>query len=104
MKETVSRHWSAQGALKTPRRRDDLRASELDGEVVLFDPPSEKTYHFNATAYAVWQQCEGAVTVAQMAHRLTDRYDVDYDTALDHVEQLVALFAESQLLQPEPDS
>jgi hypothetical protein len=80
-----------------PLRRDDVDVVELDGEVVFSDPVDGQTYHLNGTAYAVWQRCDGRTTTRQIAEALTAEYDVDFDTALDDVEQLVAFFARTAL-------
>ncbi len=70
----------------------------LDGEAVLFDPVNGSTYRLNQTALEVWRCCDGRATVEEIAQRQTEFYDVEYDTALDYVEQVLALFVESKLL------
>lgn len=94
-------HWSTRTAWCLPQRRVDVQANEMDGEVVLFDPRDGRTYHFNETAFLVWNQCDGGTSIEQMGRTLTERYDTAYDTAVDHVDQLVTVFAETGLLDPE---
>jgi hypothetical protein len=48
-------------------------------------------------AFAVWKRCDGRATTLEIADALTAEYDVDFDTALDDVEQLVAFFAQNRL-------
>jgi PqqD family protein of HPr-rel-A system len=92
-------HWTAREAsFVPPRRRDDIVEEKLDDEAILFDPRTGNTHRLNQTAYTVWRQCDGRATTRQIARRQTAAYDVDVDTALDHVEQLIMLLAESQLL------
>jgi len=55
----------------------------------------------NQTALAVWRSCDGSKTTRQIARRLTEQYEVTRERALDHVEQLLVLFAEGQLLDSE---
>ena len=100
----ASPHWSALTDLASPQRRMDVQANEMEGEVVLFDPCDGRTYHFNETAFRVWSQCDGATGIEQIGRTLTDRYDTPYDTAVDHVDQLVTVFAETGLLEPEANA
>ena len=82
-----------------PRRRDDVVLDELDTEASLFDPRSGDTYHLNQTARAVWTRCDGSCTARQVAREMTKAYEVTWHVALDHVEQLVSMFASSGLLE-----
>lgn len=70
---------------------------ELDGEVLFTDPANGHTYHLNHTAFAVWKRCDGRMTTRQIAAVLTTEYEVDFDTALDDIEQLVVFFARNGL-------
>ncbi len=87
-----------------PLRRNEVRDYRIDGESVLFDPRSHKMYLLNQTALAVFRCCDGQTTMREVAESLTKTYRVVFETALDHVEQLVALFAASQLLDLGTDS
>lgn len=91
-------HWTAQSAFVPPPRRDDLVAELLDGEALLYDPVTGQTHRLSQGALNVWQQCDGNRTTKALAHRQTEIFDIEFETALDHVEQLVALFAEAGLL------
>ena len=42
--------------------------------------------------------CDGLTTARRLAQRLTEEYEVEMDTALDHVHQLTAFFAENDLI------
>lgn len=96
-------HWSGCDAeITIPPRRPDVVEEVMEGEAILFDPVTGCTHRFNETALAVWRLCDGTATTADMARRLTEHYDIDLDTALDHVEQIVTVLADSQLLIPEP--
>ena len=96
---TARPHWSSSSAaFVPPPRRLDLIENELDGEAIFVDPRDGNTHRMNATALAVWRQCDGRATTRQIAQEQVRRFEVEFDSALDHVEQLVALFAESRLL------
>ena len=102
-REVRKEHWTAKTAFTPQRRREGLVVETVHEEVLLYDPASGHTYHLNQSALEVWQQCDGRRTTVDMALRQAASYDVDYETALDHVEQLVALFADSGLLDLEGD-
>ncbi|MFQ5810909.1 MAG: PqqD family protein [Armatimonadota bacterium] len=90
--------WATDATIVPPPRRNDVIEEELDGEAVLFDPRSGNTYRLNQTAFAVWRQCNGLASTREIAEQLTQAYEVELEAALDHVEQLVALFGQSKLL------
>jgi PqqD family protein of HPr-rel-A system len=93
-----TRHWATEATILPPPRRADVIEEELDGELVLFDPQSGNTYRLNQTAVAVWRRCDGRATTGEIAEQLSRAYDVEFEAALDDVEQLVTLFGQSRLL------
>ena len=95
--------WTTMQAHVTlPTVRRDIVVDELDSEATVYDPVNGSTYHFNETAYEVWKRCDGHSTNRQVATNLTDVYDVAFEMALDHVNQLVARFAHSGLFRVVP--
>ncbi len=100
MKPTHPPHWtSRQATIVIPRRRGDLIAEELDDEVILLDPQDGATHRLNATALDVWRRCDGQATTREVAAELTQTYEVTFETALDHVDQLLVSFAELGMLE-----
>ena len=91
-------HWTARDLFIPPRRRIDLMVEILDEEALLYDPVTGQIHRLNQSALDVWQQCDGKRTTKALAHRQTDIFDIDFATALDNVEQLVAFFAEAGVL------
>lgn len=96
-------HWT-QDPFVLPCRRGNLREHDLDGEAILFDPRTGNTYQLNRTALAVWRRCDGVTETREIAAGQCENFEVDFETALDHVEQLVALFTESGLLESGSDA
>jgi hypothetical protein len=90
---------SCDASIVVPRRCEDVVENELDGEAMLWDHRTGKTHRLNQTAFAVWQRCDGQTTTREMAEHLSSTYEVDFDTVLDDVEQLVLLLADSNLLE-----
>ncbi len=103
MRNMHEEHWTARDLLIPPPRRIDLSVEILDGEAILYDPVTAQTHRLSQGALNVWQQCDGNRTTKALAHRQTEIFDIDFETALDHVEQLVALFAEAGLLNLEDE-
>lgn len=85
-----------------PRRSSNVAQHPADGGMLLFDARTGMTLLLNETAVEVWRACAEETTLAALTHRLSSIYDVETETAADHVDQLVALFAEAGLLQLEP--
>lgn len=91
--------WSTCTGFVVPSRRSEVIEHVIDEEGILLDPRSEHTLQLNRTALAVWHQCDGKMSMVEIARVLSDSFDIDRDTALDDVEQLVAIFAEAGLLE-----
>ena len=91
-------HWTSRDApIVAPARRDDVIVESLDDELVLNDSIDGNTYYLNRTANNVWKRCDGRATTRQIAETISVEYDVDFDSALDDVEQLVVFFAQAGL-------
>lgn len=86
-----------------PSRRRDFRENEMDGEALLIDPVTGKTHLLNRTALAVWRRCDGRLTTSELARFQMEAFDVPFKKAVDDVEQLVSLFAATDLLILEAD-
>ena len=97
--------WTLRDAeIVTPRQCDDIVEERLDHEAILVDRRSGHIHRLNETAMGVWRSCDGQRTTRQIAKQMTDVYDVDFEDALDHVDQLVTRFAELNLLEVEMDA
>lgn len=60
----------------------------MDGELLLFDSTTGVLYYLNETALTIWRNCEGK-RVLDVASALCDRYEVDAETAVGHVQEIV---------------
>lgn len=98
MRRLREEHWTSRDVFIPPRRRKDLLVEILDEEAILYDPATAQTHRLSQSALDVWQQCDSRTTTLDLARRQTEIYDIDQETALDHVEQLVAWFVEAGLL------
>ena len=98
MLELQQDHWCTRDAFVPPPRRKDLIIEIFDDEVVLYDTETRRTHQMNRNAFDIWLHCDGERSTLALAARQVALSDTDSETALDHTEQLVALFAESGLL------
>ncbi len=96
-------HWTTDATIIPPPPCRDVIEEELDEEVVLYDPRNGATYRLNQTAFTVWRKCNGQLSTREIARQMTQIYEVEFETVLDHVEQVVALFGQSMLLDVSSD-
>lgn len=86
--------WTTQAAeITAPGRLTDVRVERLDDEALVITPTGA-VHRLNATALLVWEHCDGTRTTLGIAELLTRAFEVDFETALAHVEEAIALFAE----------
>jgi hypothetical protein len=82
-----------------PRRRSDMNMRVVERKTVVLDRPGGLIHQFNHTASYIWEQCDGAWTVKQIAHRLVGVFDVDFETAAHDVADVVGQFRKLALLE-----
>ncbi len=82
------------GAERVPRRSPEVLEEEFDGELVLCEPVREQVVLLNETGAAVWELCDGSLSVAEIVALLADQTGAERETvAADvaaFVEDLVA--------------
>ena len=91
-------HWARQLEQVAPYRRSGIVQQVLDHEAMLYDQASGRTHRMNETALLVWQACDGRSTTREVAQGITEKYDTSLETALEDVEQSIAVFAEAGLV------
>ena len=104
MKSIPSTRWTTQDWIVPPAPRTDIHPESMDGEALMLDPRNGAIHRLNDTALEVWRRCDGRSTTQEIAQDLTQLFDTEHDTILDHVEQLVAAFAQRQLFDLSNDS
>lgn len=92
-------HWARRMVVIAPRRRAGISERVLEAEAMLYDGQTGCTHRMNETALAIWRLCDGARTTHDIAAELETQYAVDADSALDDVEQTLAVFARAGLLE-----
>ena len=97
-----------------PRRHPDLAWRNWDGEVVILTPaghlpgaPSEQAdgaeHDLNPVASRIFELCDGARTVAEIASTLVDEFEVDASIAEADAVQFVAELLQMRLLIIDPE-
>jgi hypothetical protein len=83
----------------TPQPHSHVVYTEFDGrEAVLVDLNTKRYYTLNETAMIVWRGLERGQTTADIAHEITERYDVTSEHAMKSVERLVSSLSAHRLL------
>jgi hypothetical protein len=95
---TTPRWAQRNAAIPVPQHREGVVEERLDDEVILVEAVGGQIHRLNETATTVWDGCDGWSTTIDIAERLTRLYAVDFDQALDYVEQLVAWLVQSNML------
>lgn len=62
--------------MKLPQARLDVLRTDLEGEVVLYDPDRHQAHSLNRAALAIWNHCDGHNTVASLERLVSDELGV----------------------------
>ncbi len=90
--------WTDEPTVVVPRCHPELTVERLGDEALVHDPRTGTTTQLNATAWPVLQDCDGVRTTRDLASLQVERFDIDIERALDHIEQLVMTFNKIGLL------
>jgi hypothetical protein len=82
-----------------PLIREDLQYRELDDGGVIYDTSAERIHTLNVTAAYVWNSCDGAHNLKEIASELHEHAKVSYETALQHVHDAIKYFENEGLLR-----
>ncbi len=77
------------------RRRQSLVWRRMGGETVLFNPDCIEAYLLNRTATAIWELCDGAHSLEDMADAIADRFETGKDRA-EILRNIVEFIAEGE--------
>lgn len=82
-----------------PQRRDDLTVTDLDDEMILYDPVDGSTHALNGTAALIWELCDGEQTLHTIIGEMVDAYSIKHELAQHDAESLLEQFYSLGLLQ-----
>lgn len=88
-----------------PQRRTDITVEVTPEEARLFDPDSGEINILNASAFAIWELCDGQTEPAAMAEALAELTQLDRSEATQQVRTTIDLLREKGLVdRPGPPS
>jgi len=76
-----------------------LIASELDGDISLYDPVRSNVHVLNSTASDVWRLLDGEHTLDEVIVLMARAYELDPSDIRVHVARTVDVFTERGLLR-----
>lgn len=81
-----------------PLRRADLVIDLKHDEAHLTDPTTGEVHVLNASAYAIWELCDGKTPIGSIADALSEVTPMGPTEALAQVEHAVELLAQKRLV------
>ncbi len=81
-----------------PRRRTDLTVQITSEEAHLTDLATGKTHVLNASAYAIWELCDGQTEPVTMAEAVAEVTDIDVDQAQQQIRDTIEVLREKGLV------
>ena len=89
---------SQTGMQSWSRRVEGLLVHEVDGEFVLLDVHADRVHQLNRTASAIWRELDAASDAQDIARRLVDEFEVEWDCALNDVRGVLDQFEALSLI------
>ena len=84
---------------QTPSLRRDLQYRELEDGGVVYDTAAERIHTLNVTAAYIWNCCDGARSVSEIAAELSREVSVSPEQALKDVSEALTYFQREGLLR-----
>jgi hypothetical protein len=82
-----------------PKKRHDVSARVIEGEMVVLDRGHGQIHQFNQTASFIWERCDGQRTLHDIARQLVENFAVDFSTALCDVTKVIGELEKLNLLE-----
>jgi hypothetical protein len=86
-----------------PKRRSDVQARLIEGEMVVLDRKAELVHQLNQTATYIWERLDGKTPLEAIARTLVDSFDVDLKSAESDVTKTTEQFGRLNLLESNED-
>jgi hypothetical protein len=84
---------------RLPRRRRDVRLYDKELRSFLVAPDQTVAHELNPTARAVWELCDGATTVDELADAVCELFPVTHEAAVADVVAVVDRFVTTGLVE-----
>lgn len=82
-----------------PQRRDDLTIQRSGDEARLTDPTTGEAHVLNASAFAIWELCDGMTEATTMAEAVAEVTPMDLDEAREQILHTIQLLREKGLVE-----
>ncbi|HYT35356.1 MAG TPA: PqqD family protein [Ktedonobacteraceae bacterium] len=80
------------------QRNPSILWRELDGEAVLLSPSAGSSYNLNQVGAFIWKMLDGKHTSENIAAAICQVYEVEYEQALQDVENILLEMLNNNLL------
>ena len=84
--------------LQMPARREGLIERELENELILYDPGSDRAYLLNQVSAAIWDMCDGRMSVSRMAEEIAQHFAIPIEQALDDLHSALSQLLDEGVL------
>jgi len=84
------------------QRNSSILWRELDGEAVLLSPAAGSSYNLNQVGTLIWKLLDGKHCVKDLAEAICQEYEVEFEQALQDVENLLVELRNNNLLNELP--
>jgi hypothetical protein len=83
-----------------PAQNPNVRGVVLDGETVLLDLVTGRSFRLNPVGTAVWEHCTGTATLQQIHHAISARLELPPGDLHEHMVACVVQRSHDGLLHP----
>jgi hypothetical protein len=80
------------------RRTAGVLARSVGSEVLLLDTEADRIHQLNQTASLIWLRCDESGSAEEIARLLVERFEVDWDVAMEDVLSTLRLLSELNLV------
>lgn len=82
-----------------PRRKEGLFIRQAKGENAVYDPDSGQVHLLNATAWAIWDLCDGETQPEEMIDAIVEISRMHRDLVSEDVQRVLGDFDKAGLLE-----
>ena len=85
----------------TPLRKKETSFTEIEGDLVLYNPISDAYLVLNATAAFIWKLLDGSNSLDEIARAMSENFRVEREEAKQDLLELLKVLEEKELLDNE---
>ncbi len=85
--------------MQSLRKRPDLLIEEIEDEVVIYDPRTQRIHHLNPMASIIWELCEVCSSPKEIAKEIVDVLKTDSSTVEKDVQETLGSLQRKGLLE-----